>query len=80
MKDKILIFLLGVFVTISLAAITDYGDLLTIKPAKPKDAVVDYSMTLGGMKEFISHYQNQGYQITHIIETSNGTMTVMEKY
>jgi hypothetical protein len=83
MKDKLLIFALGFFVAINIAATSTKTYLwspLVIKPAKPIATVVDYSATSSGNREFVKEYLEQVYQIKTMIAANNGVFTIMEKY
>lgn len=79
MKNSILIFLLGIFVTISIAA-TTIDSFITTKPALPKSVVVK-SLYEYDIAEFTSKYIKQGY----IIKSCNGAghshyIVILEKY
>ncbi len=83
MKNQILIFLLGVFVTISLAFTTNVSDILTVRPALPKQTmVIDYnskSECVDGIKYYIS----KGFIVKSVGGTSQyggEWILVMEKY
>lgn len=77
MKNNILIFLLGIFVTISIAATVPNTGLLTIKPAKPTGTVILYDGNYSNWKNYI----NQGYQIKSCnLGNEGGYIIVMEKY
>ena len=77
MKNNILTFLLGVFVTISIAATTSNTELFIVKPAKPISTLVLYNRDYLNWKNYIY----QGYQIKSAsIGTDGGYIIVMEKY
>ena len=77
MKNNILIFLLGVFVTISIAATVPNTGLLTVKPAKPRSTLVLYNRDYMNWKNYIY----QGYQVKSASAgTDGGYIIVMEKY
>lgn len=78
MKEKILIFLLGVFVTISIAATT--GDLMTVKPAKPVSTISEWFKFTGSAISYIDNNSKQGYQVKLIAGTDDEWLVVMEKY
>ena len=50
MKNNILLFLLGIFVTISIAATIPNTGLLTIKPVRPSNTIVLYGRDSVGIK------------------------------
>lgn len=77
MKNNILIFLLGVFVTISIAATSSNTGLLTGKPAKPISTLVLYNRDYLNWQNYIY----QGYQIKSAsVGSHGGYIIVMEKY
>lgn len=77
MKNSILIFLLGIFVTISIAATIPNTGLLTIKPAKPISTVILYDGDYSNWKSYV----NQGYQIKSCsLGNQGGIIVVLEKY
>lgn len=77
MKNNILIFLLGVFVTISIAATSSNTGLLTVKPAKPISTLVLYNRDYLNWQNYIY----QGYQIKSAsVGSHGGYIIVMEKY
>ena len=77
MKNNILLFLLGIFVTISIAATIPNTGLLTIKPARPSNTIVLYGRDSMNWKNYV----NYGYQIkTASVGDSGGYIIVMEKY
>ena len=63
MKHNILTFLLGVFVTISIAATTT--DLMTVKPATPKSVVI-IECRSSYVNEYAKPYIKQGYQVEYV--------------
>lgn len=77
MKNKILPFLLGIFVMLSIAAGVP-NSILTFKPAKPKSTV---SYCGERPDNFTIKYAKQGYQVSS--SASQGyynTYVVMVKY
>jgi hypothetical protein len=66
MKNSILTFLLGIFVTISIAATVPNTGILTIKPATPK-----YTVTTEDFRE-IPKWVSKGYQVQHVSNGSGG--------
>ncbi len=86
MKNQILTFLLGVFVTISVAFTTT--NLMTVKPEKPTHVVIQtYNEDrdiVSNMRNFIRIKVSEGYILKSISMTpdipfSQG-IVVMEKY
>lgn len=85
MKNKILTFLLGGLVFISLAASTT--NFMTVKPAKPV-SVLTYWGTVSDCQRKIIEYSNKGYVFKHSSQSqgaANGQswttcLIVMEKY
>lgn len=73
MKNSILIFLLGIFVTISIAATIPNTGLLTVKPAKPIDTVIISSL------DNYKIYIRAGY-IVKTLSSDSGYYVVLEKY
>lgn len=77
MKNNILIFLLGIFVTISIAATVPNTGLITFKPARPSSTVVLY----GRDYLYWQDYVYRGYQVKSAsVGESGGYIIVMEKY
>lgn len=77
MKNNILIFLLGIFVTISIAASIPNTGLLTVKPAKPISTLVLYNRDYMNWQNYIY----QGYQVKSAsVGANGGYIIVMEKY
>ena len=77
MKNSILLFLLGIFVTISIAASIPNTGLLTVKPVKPISTLVLYNRDYMNWKNYIY----QGYQVKSASAgTDGGYIIVMEKY
>ena len=77
MKNNILTFLLGIFVTISIAATVPNTGLLTIKPAKPISTLVLYNRDYMNWQNYI--YQE--YQVKSAsVGAHGGYIIVMEKY
>lgn len=79
MKNPILIFSLGIFVTISIAA-TTVNNYTTIKPDLPK-SIVCKELQIYEVSSFVSKYTKQGY----IVKSCNGAghsnyIVIMEKY
>lgn len=73
MKNSILVFLLGIFVTISIAATIPNTGLLTVKPAKPIDTVIISSL------DNYKIYIRAGY-IVKTLSSDSGYYVVLEKY
>ena len=82
MKNNILIFLLGVFVTISIAATIPNTGLITFKPATPKSVIVLQS-SLGTMDDTQSRILSctkQGYIVRSTVGVNSKSFIIMEKY
>ena len=82
MKQIAFTFLLGVFVTISIAATSINSELLTIKPATPKFTVA-FEMDAGDVDVKINNYAKQGFVVQHVIpsgHTGYNTLVIMVKY
>lgn len=82
MKQSILIFLLGIFVTISIASTTAIStSLITIKPITPKSTIVLFGY-LSDLQKPVGIYINKGYIIKLIGNDGNTSrgMVVLEKY
>ena len=82
MKNNILIFLLGIFVTISIAATVPNTGLLTIKPAIPKATIVLIDNNDIKIKNNINYYLKQGYIVSKLGTLPNYSQVViiLEKY
>ena len=82
MKNSILIFLLGVFVTISIAATVPNTGLLTIKPATPK-VIITVETRSENVQFYVNKYHKLGYVVKDFYPGSyydyNGLL-VLEKY
>ncbi len=80
MKNSILLFLLGVFVTISIAASIPNTGLLTVKPATPKSVFTIVCYNDEAVK-YIKVMSQKGYKYINFsgVNSSNGVL-VMEKY
>lgn len=78
MKNSILLFLLGIFVTISIAATTPNTGILTIKPATPKSTVILNTRNYNEWENYIK----KGYQVKSITTGGNynHVYIVLEKY
>ena len=74
MKNSILLFLLGVFVTISIAATIPNTGLLTVKPAKPLNTVLISS------GDNFQSYIKAGYIVKTISAVNGGYYVILEKY
>lgn len=72
-KERLFSFLLGVIVTVSIAASTT--DLMTVKPAKPIHTIC-YLGTAEGSMDFINRWKDEGY----IVKTAEKGFVVMERY
>ena len=81
MKNNILIFLLGIFVTISIAASIPNTGLLTVKPATPKSVFVTVTYNSEAEK-YIKEYVKKGYifKSFNAPGTNNYGVLVLEKY
>lgn len=89
MKNNIIMFLLGIFVTISVAFTSPVQNLITTKPSKPAYTIVqsfnDYRGVEVDIKNFISSNIKNGYivktvSITGTREGYTIGVVVMEKY
>ena len=80
MKNSILLFLLGVFITISIAATVPNTGLLTVKPATPKSVFTIVCYNDEAVK-YIKVMSQKGYKYINFsgVNSSNGVL-VMEKY
>ena len=77
MKNNILLFLLGVSVTISIAATVPNTGLITFKPARPSSTLVLYNRDYMNWQNYIY----QGYQVKSAsVGAHGGYIIVMEKY
>ena len=85
MKNSILIFLLGVFVTISIAATTPNTGLFTVRPATPKQTI-SFTTNYQSVSNQINNLVKKGFivkfisGITDRYEGQNFVTVVMEKY
>lgn len=84
MKNSILTFLLGVFVTISIAATAPNTELFTVKPATPKSIISLYD-NAPKINLKILEYSKKGYIVKHLSLSINNNgvrvaILVMEKY
>ena len=80
MKNSILIFLLGVFVTISIAATVPNTGLLTVKPATPKSVFTIVCYNYEAVK-YIKAMSQKGYKYINFSGVNLGYgVLVMEKY
>ena len=82
MKNNILIFLLGVFVTISIAATVPNTGLLTIKPVTPKSVISFYGYRASPEEVVnkINKYSKYGYVVKEMVGSDYTYIIVMEKY
>ena len=82
MKNNILIFLLGVFVTISIAATVPNTELLTFKPATPKSVIsfYGYKVSPEEVVNKINKYSKYGYVVKEMVGSDYTYIIVMEKY
>ena len=81
-KVFFLIFLLGIFVTISIAATTSNTELFTIKPAIPK-AIVTVEVRSENVQFYVSKYHKLGYVIKDFYPGAyydNDGLLILEKY
>lgn len=81
MKNSILLFLLGVFVTISIAATIPNTGILTVKPATPKSVFITVTHN-NEAEKYIKEYVKKGYifKSFNATGTSNYGVLVLEKY
>jgi len=79
MKNTILIFLLGIFVTISIAA-TVPNTFMTIKPALPKYTVCSGRLYTEDVMSFVVKYTEKGYITKTCVGDHLGIVVIMEKY
>lgn len=78
MRNNILFFLLGIFITISVAATT--SNLMMVQPAIPTSTVLKNCGTLN-VAEYIDSMTSEGYQVKQMMYTENHRIWVlMEKY
>ena len=63
MKNNILIFLLGVFVTISIAATSSNTGLFAIKPVTPKVII-----TVETRSENVQYYVNKYHKLGYVVK------------
>ena len=80
MKNNILIFLLGVFVTISIAATVPNTGLLTIKPATPKATIIVDGWNTEKLNNNMKPYLKAGYIVKNLSAGDGARVVVMEKY
>lgn len=82
MKNNILIFLLGIFVTISIAATIPNTGLLTVKPATPKSVISFYGYRASPEEVVnkINKYSKYGYVVKEMVGSDYSYIIVMEKY
>ena len=80
MKNQVMMFLLGVFATISVAATNDVKYLVDCKPVKPISIVVNNLYTSQDAKEFILKYSKEGYIVKSASGSNSYWIVVMEKY
>ena len=80
MKNSILLFLLGIFVTISIAATIPNTGLLTIKPATPKSVISFYEYSPYSVVDKINKYSKNGYIVKEMVGSDYNYIIVMEKY
>ena len=82
MKNNILIFLLGIFVTISIAATVPNTGLLTVKPATPKSVISFYGYRASpeSVVDKINKYSKYGYVVKEMVGSDYTYIIVMEKY
>jgi len=79
MKNTILIFLLGIFVTISIAA-TVSNSFITVKPTLPKYTVCSGDIYPYQVKDFVVKYTEKGYITKTCIGDRAKMVVIMEKY
>ena len=84
MKNNILTFLLGIFVTISIAATIPNTGLFTVKPATPKSIIV-FTGRGYDIANFIKINSSKGYVVKHFSTLTGvngipGDLVIMEKY
>jgi hypothetical protein len=78
MRTNILFFLLGIFITISIAAAT--SNLMMVQPAIPVSTILKNCGTLN-VTEFVESKTQEGYIVKQMIYTENNRIWVlMEKY
>lgn len=82
MKNNILIFLLGIFVTISIAASIPNTGILTIKPVTPKSVISFYGYRASPEEVVnkINKYSKYGYVVKEMVGSDYTYIIVMEKY
>jgi hypothetical protein len=80
MKNNILLFLLGIFVTISIAATVPNTGLLTVKPAIPKATIVVSGWATSELNNNIKPYLKAGYIVKNVAAGDGARVVVLEKY
>ena len=82
MKNSILLFLLGIFVTISIAATIPNTGILTIKSVTPKSVISFYGYRASPEKVVnkINKYSKNGYVVKEMVGSDYTYIIVMEKY
>ena len=82
MKNNILTFLLGIFVTISIAATVPNTGILTIKPVTPKSVISFYGYRASPEEVVnkINKYSKYGYVVKEMVGSDYTYIIVMEKY
>ena len=79
MKNNILIFLLGIFVTISIAATVPNTGILTVKPAIPKSVYIQEFSSYSELYNIIQSKHKEGFIVKTITMKYSGCI-IMEKY
>jgi len=77
MKQSILYFLLGIFITISIASTTNI--ITTIKPSIPKDVYIQEFNSYSELHNIIQQKNKEGYIVKTITMKYSGCI-IMEKY
>jgi hypothetical protein len=80
MKNNILTFLLGIFVTISIATTVPNTGLFTVKPATPKATIVVSGWGTPELNNNIKPYLKAGYVVKNLSAGDGARIVVMEKY
>ena len=78
MKNSILLFLLGIFVTISIAA-TAVTNIVRVKPVVPKEIYVQEFSSYSELNNIIQSKRKEGYIVKTITMKYSGCI-IMEKY
>ena len=80
MKNNILTFLLGIFVTISIATTVPNTGLFIVKPATPKATIIVDGWNTEKLNNNMKPYLKAGYIVKNVSAGDGTRVVVMEKY